>query len=254
MANYDNVRLFVINALKQYHAVHSAAEADTIAGILADYPTSAEWDSTNKEIIFKHGATTLSNFTINGANFVKDSMIDSVSIKQYTGEDITSYGASYLYVDFNTDAEAGGAHVDIKIPLKDIFNPDNYYTKSQVDTLIDDSEEVTATALLDINDRINAINSYGYLTAETLGNIDLTAKENVENKKNDLTDASYISSAYYASTYAVVSYVNAAYTYLVDKIIEDEEVTATSITYLHSYIDNLSDLTSAELASIFATS
>ena len=50
MANYDNVRLFVINALKQYHAVHSAAEADTIAGILADYPTSAEWDSTNKEI------------------------------------------------------------------------------------------------------------------------------------------------------------------------------------------------------------
>lgn len=236
MANYDNVRLFVINALKQYHAVHSAAEADTIAGILADYPTSAEWDSTNKEIIFKHGATTLSNFTINGANFVKDSMIDSVSIEQYTGEDITSYGTSYLYVDFNTDAEADGAHVDIKIPLQDIFNPDNYYTKSQVDTLIDDSEEVTATALIDINDRINAINSYGYLTAEMLGNIDLTAKENVENKKNDLTDASYISSTYYPSTYAVVSYVNDVY------------------TYLHSYIDNLSDLTSAELASIFATS
>lgn len=224
---FNNVREFVINSLKQYHALHVQAEEQSINTILANYPTSAEWDSTNSEIIFKHNNNVLSSFTINGANFVRDGMIDSVSIENYTGNDIETYGTSYLYINFNTDAELTN-HIDVKIPLKDIFDSNNYYTKSE----IDQSEEVTATAILDLNTRVSALEN---------GNIDI-----------DL-DA-YVSKSYLSTTledYTNKAYTYAAYTYLVDKIIEDEEVTATSITYIHSYISDLSELTTAELNSIF---
>ena len=222
---FNNVREFVINSLKQYHALHVQAEEQSINTILADYPTSAEWDSTNSEIIFKHDNNVLSSFTINGANFVRDGMIDSVSIENYTGNDIETYGTSYLYINFNTDAESTN-HVDVKIPLKDIFDSNNYYTKSE----IDQSEEVTAAAILDLNTRVSALEN---------GNIDL----------DDYVSKSYLSTT--LEDYADKAYTYSAYTYLVDKIIEDEEVTATSITYIHSYISDLSELTTTELNSIF---
>ena len=248
---FNNVREFVINSLKQYHALHVQAEEQSINTILADYPTSAEWDSTNSEIIFKHDNNVLSSFTINGANFVRDGMIDSVSIENYTGNDIETYGTSYLYINFNTDAESTN-HVDVKIPLKDIFDSNNYYTKSE----IDQSEEVTAAAILDLNTRVSALEN---------GNIDLddyVSKSYLSTTLEDYASKSYLSttledyaSKSYLSTtledYADKAYTYSAYTYLVDKIIEDEEVTATSITYIHSYISDLSELTTTELNSIF---
>ena len=51
-----------------------------------------------------------------------DGMIENVSIE-------TISGVSYLVIDFNT---ASGKE-DIQIPLTDIFDPSNYYTKAQID-------------------------------------------------------------------------------------------------------------------------
>jgi len=103
---------------------------------LSAYPTSAEWDSSSHKILFKHGSTYLPSLEINGADFIKDGMIDSVSIENYSSADATSYNSyTYLYVDFNTDAEGTG-HTDIKIPLGTIFNPDNFYTKQEVNALV----------------------------------------------------------------------------------------------------------------------
>ncbi len=79
----------------------------------------ASYDSTNHLILFKHGSTTL--FTLDAAAFVKDGMVDTVTI---TGGN--------LVITFNTDA----GKQDISIPITDIFDPDNYYNKTATDTLL----------------------------------------------------------------------------------------------------------------------
>ena len=99
--------------------------------------------------------------TVNADDFIKDGMVDTVTI---TG--------SNLVITFNTDAGKS----DISIPLTDIFNPNNYYTKSEIDNMIVvddepdtastnpiqnkvitqiilDDEEATAAALNDLNDK-----------------------------------------------------------------------------------------------------
>ena len=75
--------------------------------------------------------------TINTSDFIKDGMVDSVEIKIIEG-------VSYLVITFNTDSGKS----DIKIPLTDIFNPSNYYTKNEID--------VSQAAQ---NDKINTISS-----------------------------------------------------------------------------------------------
>ena len=51
-------------------------------------------------------------------------MVDTVSIKVISG-------ASYLAITFNSDA----GKEEIDIPLTDIFNPSNYYTKAEIDAI-----------------------------------------------------------------------------------------------------------------------
>jgi len=270
---FNNVREFVVNALKQYHQLQLEAELGVIQSQLENYVEKEEgkglstndftnaylaklstffdyanYDSVNHNIIFKNGGASGTQVaSIDCSSFIIDGMVDSVSIENYNSTDAETYGTSYLFIDFNTVSGKS----DIKIPIKDIFDSNNYYTKSDIDQIIDDSEEVTAASLNDLNNRINAINSYGYITSAALENIDMTAKEDIANKVTDLSNSNNISNTYYPSTSAVASYIASTYTYLVDKIIEDEEVTATSISYIHSYISNLSELTTAELNSIF---
>ena len=80
---------------------------------------SATYDSSNHTIVFKHGSTQL--FTLDAAAFVKDGMVDSIAISN-----------GNLVITFNTDA----GKQPISIPLTDIFNPNNYYTKSATDVLL----------------------------------------------------------------------------------------------------------------------
>jgi hypothetical protein len=85
---------------------------------------SATYDSSSHTIIFKHGSTQL--FTLDAAAFVKDGMVDSVAISN-----------GNLVITFNTDA----GKQPISIPLTDIFNPNNYYTKTQTDTLLSSKQD-----------------------------------------------------------------------------------------------------------------
>lgn len=81
-----------------------------------DVPTSAEFDSNTKTISFKNGQNTL--FTLNASAFVVDGMVDDAEITN-----------GNLVITFNTDA----GKQDITIPVTDIFNASNYYTKTDID-------------------------------------------------------------------------------------------------------------------------
>ena len=85
---------------------------------LSSYADGAEYDSTNHLIYLKHGSTRLAN-PINASDFIKDGMVDTVEI---TGGN--------LVITFNTDS----GKEDIEIPISDIFDASNYYTKSEVNT------------------------------------------------------------------------------------------------------------------------
>lgn len=87
---------------------------------LTVYPDSAQWSHEDKKIYFKHQGTIIDEFTIDGTDFVKDGMIEDVKIEN-----------DNLVIKFNTDH----GKEDIEIPLSEIFNPDDYYTKIKTDEL-----------------------------------------------------------------------------------------------------------------------
>ena len=94
----------------------------------------AEYDSTNKLIYLKHGSTRLSN-PINATAFIKDGMVNDVTVGTGTGQNV---GVTCLIVSFNTDA----GKEDIELPISQIFNPTNYYTKTETDNVIKDLDKV----------------------------------------------------------------------------------------------------------------
>ena len=118
---------------------------------------SARYNSTStpKKIEFLNSAGTVISY-IDATDFIVDGMIDNVSIGNGTG---ANAGVSCLLIDFNTDAE-GTNHTDIEIPLTQIFNPDNYYTKTETDstfvtqTEFNNDARVVSAALNDLNDRV----------------------------------------------------------------------------------------------------
>lgn len=82
---------------------------------------TASYDSQNKLIKFYNANGTLLDTSIDATDFIKDGMVSGVEID-----------GDYLVVSFNTDA----GQEDIEILLTDIFNPNNYYNKTQVDNLL----------------------------------------------------------------------------------------------------------------------
>ena len=76
----------------------------------------AEYNSQTKKIVFKHGDTVL--VQIDATDFIKDGMVSNVEIVD-----------NKLVISFNTDA----GKENIEIPLSEIFNPNDYYTKTQID-------------------------------------------------------------------------------------------------------------------------
>ena len=83
---------------------------------LSGCATSANYDSNAKKIYLKHDTTVLSE--IDATDFIKDGMVSGASVS-----------GSNLVITFNTDA----GQEDISIPISDIFNPSNYYTKNDID-------------------------------------------------------------------------------------------------------------------------
>lgn len=92
---------------------------------VSNYFDGAEYDSTNKRINFKHGSTVKAY--VDATDFIKDGMVSNVAITTPTSG--ANSGVTCLVVSFNTDAGKD----DIEIPLTNIFNPNNYYTKTETD-------------------------------------------------------------------------------------------------------------------------
>lgn len=91
---------------------------------LADVFGKVNYDSSTKRINF-YGKDDTQMQTVLGyvdaSSFVVDGMVEDVRIEN-----------GNLVIDFNTDSGI----TDITIPLTDIFDPSNYYTKTEVDTAL----------------------------------------------------------------------------------------------------------------------
>ena len=76
-----------------------------------------EWDSNAKALKLYSGNHLLA--TVDGTTWVKDGMVESVAVV-----------GNNLEITFNTDS----GKEKISVPLTDIFNPDNYYNKTEIDS------------------------------------------------------------------------------------------------------------------------
>ena len=151
-SNYNTLSTAIDDEKKRAEAKESDlnAKIQALDGSLGDTVSttvaSGEYSSTDKAIYLKNASgETLS--TIDATDFIKDGMVTSVSV---VGEN--------LVITFNTDA----GHEDINIPISAIFNANNYYTKTEIDTKVDDinsqlSEygQTTSQALNDLATRLS---------------------------------------------------------------------------------------------------
>lgn len=92
-----------------------------VESVAAGDVTSAALNSTTSKIEFKNAAGT-KLFEIDAKPFIKDGMLKSVTISN-----------GNLVFTFNED----GIN-PVSIPLTDIFNPNNYYNKSEIDEMAGD--------------------------------------------------------------------------------------------------------------------
>lgn len=98
---------------------------------LASKFAGAAWNSTDKKIYFYDNASSTGTALayIDGTEFVKDGMIDSVVLEAKSG-------STYLVITWNTDA---GKEVT-ELNIGDIFEADNYYTKSETSSATEISD------------------------------------------------------------------------------------------------------------------
>ena len=111
-----------------------------IANLFGD----VDYDSVNKRIRFYNSGKTRVIATLSAVPFVKDGMVNSVYISNNT-----------LVITFNTDA----GREAIAVPLSSVFNPNNYYNKTQVDNRISSSISPLQTSINTINNTIRNLDS-----------------------------------------------------------------------------------------------
>lgn len=103
----------------------------------------ATWSSNDKKIYFYDNASATGTALayIDGTDFVKDGFLQSVTIENKT---ISGESVPCLVFIWNTDA--GIQETDI--PISGIFDPSNYYTKTEIDNIVtgitQDIEEATS--------------------------------------------------------------------------------------------------------------
>ena len=139
-------------------AVSGKAESTAITHFFG----SVNYDSTEKKISFYNESTTGGTVIgeIDTTDFVKDGMIDNVTIS-----------GGNLVIVFNTDSGKD----PISIPISDIFNADNYYTKDETSGATE-----IANALNGKADAATTISGYGITDAKivngtiTLGEASIT--------------------------------------------------------------------------------
>ena len=129
-------------------------EAD-IAGLFGN----VNYDKTTQRINFYHestGGTVLAY--IDASDFVKDAFLDTVVVENRVIE-----GESVPCLVFTWNTDAGKS--ETVIPIGGTFNPENYYTKAQVDNIVtgitEDIEVATSgkadtSAVTQVNDALTA--------------------------------------------------------------------------------------------------
>ena len=122
-AHTANTEIHVTLANKEaWNAKLDAADVEGLFGY-------SEYDSETHRINFKNTSTGSVISYIDASPFIVDGMVQNVEIK-----DVTIEGGSVkcLVISFNTDA----GKQDINIPISQVFDASNYYTKSQTDSAI----------------------------------------------------------------------------------------------------------------------
>lgn len=89
--------------------------------IIGDYIDDVKYNKTEKKIVFYKGEEVICD--IDASDFVKDGMVENVT-----------YENKKLTITFNQDAGKN----KIELNIGDVFDSDNYYTKSEVDKKIAD--------------------------------------------------------------------------------------------------------------------
>lgn len=102
---------------------------------------AADYDSQTERINFYNASGSVVDY-IDASAFIVDGMIDDVYIDN-----------GYLVIDFNT---ASGKQ-DIRIPLSDIFDPDNYYTKTDVDTKLNNYQTISGLSAVTLSTFVNDV-------------------------------------------------------------------------------------------------
>ena len=107
----------------------TSGEVQTMINVaVSGYPNEAEYNPTDKNIYFKHNDTILNSMTIDATDFIKDGMIESVEVVQ-------SGGTSYLKIVWNLDGSSGSTKDTTYLNIGDLFEADNYYTKTDIDNI-----------------------------------------------------------------------------------------------------------------------
>lgn len=126
-AHTSNTDIHVTTSDKQaWNAKADLSDIPSVSG----YADSVMYNSSTHYVEFYHGGTGGTKvFEYDASPFIIDGMVQNVEIKDVTisGESVTC-----LVVSFNTDA----GHQDINIPISEIFDASNYYTKDNVDAIV----------------------------------------------------------------------------------------------------------------------
>lgn len=101
-----------------------------------------DYDSSAKTINFYASGSVVKS--LDATPFVKDGMIDNVYVDHETNE---------LVIVWNTEA----GKEETRIPLSDIFNPDDYYTKAEVNAIAEEERERAISAETALGERIDDI-------------------------------------------------------------------------------------------------
>lgn len=165
-AHTANTDIHVTSADKTaWNAKADISDIPSVSG----YADSVKYNSTSKYVEFYHGGTGGTKvFEYDASPFLIDGMVQNVEIKdvEISGETVTC-----LVISFNTDA----GKQDINVPLTDIFDANNYYTKTEVDNAITAATNGLAVATAVTQEISEATSGKADTTAVTQVNNTLTA-------------------------------------------------------------------------------
>jgi len=164
----------------------SAWNAKLDAADVEGFFGAVNYDSTSKRINFYNTSTggTVLGY-VDATDFIKDGMVSNVEIKEVTGK------GTCLVITFNSDAGKQA----IEIPISQIFDASNYYTKTEIDNIVtgitQDIEEATSgkadtTAVTQVN---NALTAH---TADTTIHVTASDKTTWSGKQDQLVSGTNI--------------------------------------------------------------